>query len=143
MAQTPTPADRAFDRDAWLQTIEPETRRAEAAQLLDLFSRATGYPARLWPANIAGFGRYAYTYDSGRSGQSLATGFSPRKAEISVYILPGYDTLGDALTRLGPHRTGAACLYVKALSKIDLDVLDEIIRRGLTELGRRWTVLPE
>jgi hypothetical protein len=114
--------------------------------------RARTRPAACWTcsarspafrrASIAGFGRYAYRYDSGHAGESLATGFSPRKAEISVYIPPGYADFGPILARLGPHRTGKACLYLRRLDRIDLDALADLIRAGLADLGTRWIIHP-
>ncbi len=91
---------------------------------------------------MVGFGRYVYRYESGRDGESLATGFSPRKAELSIYILPGYADFSDILARLGPHRKGKPCLYLKRLSQVDESVLKELIRAGLDDLRSRSEVLP-
>jgi Domain of unknown function (DU1801) len=91
---------------------------------------------------MVGFGRYEYRYDSGHGGDSLATGFSPRKAELSVYIMPGYADFSGILARLGPHRTGKSCLYVRRLAAVDEGVLRELIRAGLADLARRWPVHP-
>ncbi len=130
-----------LDPAAWLAGVDPD-RRDEAGRLLTLFESVTGWQPRLWGPSIVGFGRYEYRYDSGHSGQSLATGFSPRKAELSVYILPGYADFGPILARLGPHRTGKSCLYIKRLDRIDPSVLAELIQAGLDDLGRRWTIHP-
>jgi hypothetical protein len=91
---------------------------------------------------MVGYGRYDYTYDSGRSGQSLATGFSPRKAEQAIYIMPGYTDFTAIRARLGKHRMGKACLYIKRLSDIDTDVLAELIRAGLDDLASQHPVFP-
>jgi hypothetical protein len=91
---------------------------------------------------MVGFGRYDYRYDSGHGGESLATGFSPRKADLSIYILPGYADFGAILNRLGPHRTGKACLYIRRLAAVDEGALRDLIRAGLEDLGRRWQVHP-
>lgn len=131
----------ALDREVWLAGVE-DKRRGEAARLLDLFGEVTGWEPRLWGPSMVGFGRYDYRHDSGHSGESLATGFSPRKAELSIYILPGYADFGDILARLGPHRLGKACLYVRRLAAVDESVLRELIRAGLEDLGRRWPVHP-
>lgn len=130
-----------LDVSAWLAGVEA-TRRDEAQSLLALFSGVTGWEPRLWGPSIVGFGRYEYRYDSGHSGESLATGFSPRKAEISVYVLPGYADFGPILSRLGPHRLGKACLYIKRLDRIDQGALAELIRAGLDDLGRRHALYP-
>lgn len=88
-------------------------------------------------ASIIGYGRYHYTYASGREGEFLATGFSPRKAALSLYIMPGYQDYGAILARLGKHRPGRSCLYVTKLEDIDMAVLEELIRAALADLASR------
>ncbi|TAG15394.1 MAG: DUF1801 domain-containing protein [Rhodobacterales bacterium] len=132
-----------FDQAGFLDRIADPVRRAEADRLLAIFAEVTGYPPRLWGGSMVGFGRYAYRYDSGHSGESLATGFAPRKAEVSVYILPGYAAFGDILARLGPHRIGKACLYLKRLDRVDEGALRDLIRAGLDSLATQWPVLAE
>jgi hypothetical protein len=97
-----------LDHEAFLAAVESPDRRAEAARLLNLFGRVTGWEPRLWGQSMVGFGRYDYRYDSGHGGTVLATGFSQRKAEISVHILPGYTDFGPILARFWPGlgRTG-------------------------------------
>lgn len=129
--------------EAFIAAVEPERRREEARRLCTLFGEVTGFPPRLWRGSIIGFGRYHYRYVSGREGDYLATGFSPRKARISVYILPGYQDHGAIRARLGKHRAGKSCLYINRLQDIDLDVLAELLRAGLRDLDRRWQVFPE
>ncbi|MDU9004980.1 DUF1801 domain-containing protein [Sedimentitalea todarodis] len=127
----------------FLAGVEPP-RRAEDGQRLDqLFRDVTGYEPRLWGPSIVGYGRYHYVYASGREGDFLATGFSPRKAALSIYIMPGYADFGDILDRLGKHRIGKSCLYVNKLADIDLEVLAELIRAGLDNLETHWPVLAE
>jgi hypothetical protein len=96
----------------------------------------------MWGSSMIGYGSYAYRYDSGREGESLATGFSPRKASLSIYVMPGYADYGAILDRLGKHKMGKSCLYVNKLADIDLDVLAELIKTGLDDLGRKWPVTP-
>lgn len=96
----------------------------------------------MWGPSIIGYGRYHYIYDSGREGDFLATGFSPRKANLSIYIMPGYTDFGEILSRLGKHKIGKSCLYVTKLADIDLDVLAELIRAGLKDLDQKWPVQP-
>ncbi|SFI44977.1 DUF1801 domain-containing protein [Jannaschia pohangensis] len=115
-------------------------RDSEGAALDALFRKATGFAPRLWSGGIVGYGSYDYTYASGRSGTSLATGFSPRKAAISIYIMPGYADFGDILSRLGPHQMGKSCLRVTRLARIDTDVLAELVAAGLADLARRWPI---
>ncbi|MBY6160934.1 DUF1801 domain-containing protein [Mameliella alba] len=126
----------------FLKTVDPVRRREDAVQLDRLFRQVTGWEPVLWGTSIVGYGRYVYTYASGHSGQSLATGFAPRKANMVVYIMPGYADFAEILGRLGPHRLGKSCLYLGAIAKVDLDVLAELIRAGLADLGSRWDITP-
>lgn len=126
----------------FLDQVTPVRRREDAIVLDGLFREVTGWEPVLWGTSIVGFGRYAYTYASGHSGQSLATGFAPRKANMVIYILPGYADYGTILARLGPHKLGKSCLYLGALSKVDLNVLAELISAGLTDLAEQWPIDP-
>lgn len=133
----------AIDPRDFLSTVQPEQRREDGFALLDLFSETTRWQPRMWGPAIIGYGRYDYTYASGRSGSFLATGFSPRKAALSIYIMPGYQDYSAILSRLGPHRLGKACLYITRLDVVDQDVLAELIRAGLSDLARLWPVSEE
>jgi hypothetical protein len=127
----------------FLAGIEPERRQKDAERLLQIFEEVTGFEAKMWGPSIVGFGRYHYKYDSGREGDFLATGFSPRKANLSVYILPGYTDFGAILDRLGKHKIGKSCLYLNKLDDVDESVLKELISAGLEDLNTRWTVHSE
>lgn len=119
--------------DAFLATVEPVARREEARILDALFRKVTRQAPRMWGASIIGYGQYRTTYASGRDVHWMRSGFSPRKAKNSLYLMGGYcDDLTNAarsaaLARLGKHKTGKSCLYVGKLSDIDLEVLEEII----------------
>ncbi|MDH5451986.1 MAG: DUF1801 domain-containing protein [Paracoccaceae bacterium] len=126
----------------YIATVQPAKRAAEADILNRLFRDVTGFQPVMWGASIIGYGRYHYRYASGREGDFLATGFSPRKAAISIYILPGYSDFGHILKDLGKHRLGKSCLYINKLDDIDLGVLGRLIRSGLQDLGKFWAVLP-
>ena len=130
------------DRDVmtFLKAVMPERRRRDALRLDRIFREETGYNPVMWGPAIVGYGRYHYVYKSGREGDFLATGFSPRKAALSVYIMPGYADFGDILARLGKHKTGKSCLYINKLADIDEDVLRELIRAGLRDLATHWPV---
>jgi len=122
----------------WLQEVEPPRRRDEGLLLLERLSTVTGLPPVMWSKRLIGFGRYAYTYESGRSGEWFMVGFSPGKREIAIHVLPGYRDLGEPLTRLGPHRLGKSCLYLSDLSRNDLDALDDIVRDGIDHLRANY-----
>ena len=128
---------------AFLSTVETARRRQDGLVLLDLFERVTGFDPVMWGPSMVGYGRYHYRYASGREGDFLATGFSPRKASLSIYIMPGYQDYGDILGRLGKHKLGKSCLYVNKLDDIDLDVLAALIRAGLRDLDAIWPVKPK
>lgn len=127
MSQKTLPADVPVDE--FLATLDAR-RSAEGAELVALFSSVTGAPAVMWGPSIVGFGTYAYHYASGHEGIWPRAGFSPRKAKLSLYGLQTHPDAAALLERLGPHTTGADCVYVTRLSAIDLDVLRELVRLG-------------
>lgn len=126
-----TPAD-------FVAGIEHPIRRADATAMLDFFAEITGMTAKMWGPSIIGYGQYHYKYESGREGDFLMTGFSPRKANMVFYVMPGYADMGDKLERLGKHKIGKSCLYVNKLSDIDTGVLKEIILDGLQDVRARY-----
>ena len=128
--------------EAFLDAVEPERRAREGRALDAVFREVTGFGPRMWGESMVGYGQYHYVYRSGREGDALATGFAPRKAALSIYIMPGYAEFGEILGRLGKHRIGKSCLYVNKLADIDLDVLAELVRAGLRDLERYWPVEP-
>lgn len=117
----------------FIAAIEAEKKRVDAEALLNFFNRVTGLSPKMWRPSIIGYGRYHYKYESGREGDSMMTGFSPRKQNLSVYIMPGYryDTMQEKLGRLGKHKLGKSCLYINKLADVDLAVLEEIVREGV------------
>lgn len=124
----------------WVESVEPDGRRVEAQRLDALFRAVTGFDPQIWSGGIVGYGAYDYTYASGRSGTWMATGFAPRKAKLSVYIMPGYVDFGLILDRLGPHSKGKSCLYITRLDRVDVDVLGELVAAGLRDLVTHWPV---
>ncbi len=128
--------------EAFLSAVEPARRNREGHALNALFQKVTGWQPQFYKGGMLGYGRYDYTYASGRSGSFFATGFAPRKAKLSIYIMPGYADFGDILARLGKHKIGKSCLYLNKLEDADEDVLAELIRAGLKDLATRWPVHP-
>lgn len=116
--------------EAFVDAVPDSRRRSEAWSLLQLMERATGQRPVMWGASIIGFGSYHYRYASGREGDAAAAGFSPRKSALTVYFPMGFDAHAEALARLGPHTTSVSCLYLKRLDSVDLEVLEEMVRRG-------------
>lgn len=113
---------------AFLDTVADAPRRADCDTLIAMMSRASGQPARLWGTAIVGFGVHRYPLAGGKTGEICAVGFSPRKGDISIYGVSGEDTDAASLARLGRHKLGKGCLYVRQLADIDLGVLERLVR---------------
>ena len=116
--------------EEFLDAAPTERRRTEGHALLDLFRAATGAPAVMWGPTMVGFGEYSHVYDSGHGGTYFRLGFSPRKAAISLYGLQGFPRSDELLAKLGPRRTGAGCVYVTNLAKVDTGVLRELVEHA-------------
>jgi hypothetical protein len=116
--------------DAFLAGVEPEQRRIDGRVMLDMMARLTGEPPVMWGPSIIGFGTLHYRTEAGREGEICRIGFSPRKAQLVLYLaasMPEYDAL---LAALGKHSTGKGCLYIRKLADVDLAVLEELIARS-------------
>lgn len=123
---------------AFLDAIEGDERRKDCQMLAAMMTKITGKPAVMWGPSIVGFDTYHYKYESGREGDMAATGFSPRKGDISVYLTAGSTEQADLLARLGRHKMGKSCLYIRKLSDVDLTVLAQLISGSVTEIKRRY-----
>jgi hypothetical protein len=124
----PTPAAV----DAFLEAVPDDRRRADAHTLVELMRSVTGEPPVMWGPSIVGFGSYHYRYESGRTGDAPLAAFSPRKANLVVYLVGGFeDRDARLLEQLGPHKTGKACLYLKRLGGVDLDALRQLVERSM------------
>ncbi len=133
MAENATRPTGIDPRD-FVAAVEHPTRQADALVLLDLMQRVSGCEPKMWGPSIVGFGRYAYRYESGREGEFMLCGFSPRKANLVVYTMPGYDSFESELERLGKHKIGKSCLYINKLADVDLGVLEEIVAGGVAHM---------
>jgi len=113
----------------FLDGVAHPVRRADGRTVREMMERVTGEPAVMWGPSIIGFGQYHYRYESGREGDMCRIGFSPRSANLALYVggFPEYDEL---LAKLGKHKRATACLYINKLADVDLAVLEEIIRRS-------------
>jgi len=120
---------------AFINTLEDEGRRKDCRELIALMRGATGKPARMW-GSIVGFDTYRNRYADGREIDMLLTGFSPRKQDLVLYLGPGLEQK-DLLAKLGKHRTGKGCLYLKRLSDVDRGVLRELIDSAVRALRSR------
>ncbi|MDH3576761.1 MAG: DUF1801 domain-containing protein [Gammaproteobacteria bacterium] len=112
---------------AFIRSIEDEQMRCDARKVAAMMREATGSRARMWGANIVGFGEYHYKYESGREGDFMLTGFSPRKQALTLYVIPGFRHFESIMSKLGKYKTGKSCLYIKRLSDVDERVLKRLI----------------
>jgi hypothetical protein len=126
--------------DEFIEAVPIEQRREDAKKLRAMMERLTGQPAKMWGPSIIGFGQYHYKYDSGHGGTMARLGFSPRKAELVLYVLTEGDQAREQgqLARLGKHKTGKCCLYIKKLADVDEAVLEELTADSLAYMNRKF-----
>ncbi|MBI5668131.1 MAG: DUF1801 domain-containing protein [Chloroflexi bacterium] len=119
---------------AFLESVEDERKREDSFTLVKLMQEVTGEDARMWGDTMVGFGSYHYKYASGREGDSMLVGFSPRKANLTLYIMGGFDEDDPLLSQLGKYKTGKVCLYVKTLKDVDMNVLRQMVERSVKHM---------
>ena len=124
----------------FLQTVDNPKRRADAKKVLAMMRRATGKRATRWGSSMVGFGRYRYKYESGREGEFMLTGLSPRKQNLVVYIMPGFDPFESYLKKLGKYKTGRSCLYINKLEDVNEEVLEKLIAASVKLMRKRYNV---
>jgi hypothetical protein len=132
------------DVTAFIESTEPERRKAEAHQLIDLFRKITGEEPKMWGPSIIGFGSYDYKYESGREGTMCRAGFSPRKAKLSLYLMGAYCTPEAQAEQerlfglLGKHSVGKSCLYINRLEQVNIEILEQLIRNNWDLMNERY-----
>jgi hypothetical protein len=140
MARTTKTKPTKVSVSGFIGAVGNETRRQDAKTLVKLFAKATGWKAKMWGPTIVGFGAYHYTYDTGHSGSSCVVGFSPRSANLVMYIF-GFPGKAELLQKLGKHKGGLEqCLYINKLADVDTAVLEKIIRAGVVATKKTWPV---
>lgn len=117
--------------DKFLKGITDDRKRADCYQILELLKKTTKAEPKMWGTSIVGFGKYHYVYESGREGDSFIIGFSPRKQNITLYIMGGFDQFEDLLQQLGKHSTGKSCLYINKLEDINRNILKKLINKSM------------
>jgi hypothetical protein len=115
----------------FVNAIEEPQKRADVRKVAAMMRRATGKRAKMWGSSIVGYGTYHYRYDSGREGDFMLTGYSPRKQALTVYILAGFERFGPLMKKLGKYKTGKSCLYIKRLADVDENVLEQLITESV------------
>src|SRR5260221_6265512 len=124
--------------EAFLGNVPDEKVRHDCHTLIKLMKKVTGSPPKMWGPAIIGFDKYHYKYDSGHEGDICLVGFSPRKQNLSLYVLASFPGKDDLLKKLGKHKTGKGCLYVKKLEDIDLGVLETLIKGSVDFLKKKY-----
>jgi hypothetical protein len=127
---------------AFVKKIPDAQKRADTEAVIALMREATKHEPVMWGSSIIGFGSYTYSYASGRTGDWPIIGLSPRKQNLTLYIMPGFDERGPLLKKLGPHTTGKSCLYIKRLSDIDLPTLKKLVTGSIAEMKKRHKLKP-
>lgn len=118
--------------------IEDPQKRKDCKALGKIMRQVTQKRPKVWGTSMIGFGRYDYTYASGRSGSWFLCGYAPRKRDLTIYIMAGFGRMDDLLAKLGKHKHSKSCLYIKKLDDIDVDVLKEMISRSIAFLEERY-----
>ena len=124
--------------DSYIEAIDDDIRRRDCQALAKLMAKVTKQKPRMWGPSIIGFGSYHYKYDSGREGDSCLTGFASRKGDISVYLMANFPGHDELLSKLGKHKMGKACLYIRQLSDVDLKVLEKLVAGSVAAVKRRY-----
>jgi hypothetical protein len=119
---------------AFLANVQDPERRRDCRTVAAMMRRATGASPRMWGPSIVGFGDYHYKYETGREADWFEIGFSPRKGDLTLYVMGGIERHPELLRQLGKHSTGRSCLYIKRLAEVDLGVLDQVIREGVRDI---------
>ena len=119
---------------AFLKSIADDDRRKDCQTLVRVMKRAVGAEPKMWGSSIVGFGHYHYRYASGRENDWFLAGFSPRKQDLTLYIMAGFDRYDALMAKLGKHKTGKSCLYIKRLADVDVAVLEELISASVKHM---------
>jgi hypothetical protein len=127
-----TPNDRSVEK--FLKGIADDRRRQDSLALLEIMKQVVKAPPQMWGSSIVGFGRYHYKYASGREGDWFLTGFSPRKQNLTLYIMAGFDQYDELMKTLGKYKTAKSCLYIKRLDDIHLPTLKKLIRQSVKHM---------
>ena len=120
--------------EEYLSRLDDPRKQEDCFVLLRMMREVTGEEPAIWGGTIVGFGFYKYRYNSGRRGEWFITGFAPRKRDLTVYIMPGFDAYQPLMQRLGKHKTGKSCLYLSKLEAIDLPTLRELVSRSVADM---------
>ena len=138
MSDLKTTPNNASVKD-FLNQVEPEQKRQDAFEILRMMKEVTGAEPQMWGPSIVGFGAYHYKYESGREGDWFLVGFSPRKQNLTLYIMAGFKRYEELLAKLGKHKTGKSCLYLNKLADVDQKVLREMVAASVEYLSKKYS----
>ena len=139
MAAIKTTVNDASVED-FINKVEGEVKRRDSHELLKLFSKVTGEKPKMWGSSIIGFGQYHYKSEKSRQeGDWMLTGFSPRKQNLTLYVMPGFGDYQDLLKDLGKHKTSVGCLYINKLADVDMKVLEKLITKTFKAMKAEHT----
>ena len=133
MAELKTKVNNA-SVDKYLKSIKDKRVRDDCYKTMEIMQKATKSEAKMWGTSIIGFGSYHYKYASGREGDWMLTGFSPRKQNLTLYIMPGFEEYDSLMKDLGKHTTGKSCLYIKKLDDVDKKVLKKLVAQSVKKM---------
>ena len=123
----------------FISQVEPEQKRIDAFEIIDLLADVTNEEPKMWGASIVGFGQYHYKYESGQEGDFMAVGFSPRKAKHSIYIMGGIENYPKLMSKLGKYKNGKSCVYINKLADIDKDILRQLVKESVDYItNKTW-----
>jgi hypothetical protein len=123
--------------EEFLNSVADESRRKDCFRVLEIMKAATRTEPAMWGTSIVGFGRYRYKYESGTKGEWFLVGFSPRKQDLTLYIMAGLERYPSLMKKLGKHKTGKSCLYIKKLEDVDVPTLKQLIKQSVADLAAR------
>ena len=124
--------------DDFVAAVNSDTKREDSQRLLALFRKVTGEEPKMWGTSIIGFGSYHYKSErSSQEGDWPLTGFSPRKQNLTIYIMPGFDAYKDLLSKLGKHKTSVSCLYINKLADVDMAVLEKLVEQAYRDMKQQ------
>ena len=123
---------------AFVKKITDADRRKDCQAIIDIMEKQSGFPAKMWGSAIIGFGTYHYKYESGREGDAPLVGFSPRKTEFALYLRSEFDKRDELLKQFGKHKTAKACVYVKKLEDVNVDVLKKMISNSIKHTRAKY-----
>lgn len=138
MAKNKTNETKVNVEDFIESFVEQDWKKEESRGLISLMQKWSGFPPAMWGPSIIGFGSYHYKYESGHEGDAAMIGFSPRKAEFSLYVYMPGEGQDELLEKLGKYKMGKACIYVKRLEDIDLKVLEKICKASITTIKKKY-----